>query len=142
MAKSIKFEKELAFLNPYLQQPQGLQKTNLAVPHNASDDDISDIAESPAPENTPENSVNLPFENVGSPSTSSSQSAIHPKKRSKPQQSPMQEYLQFKKEELHQRQHKQETYKEDPLGAFFSSIAGTVRTFPPHLQIQVKKKNF
>lgn len=138
--KSIKFEKELAFLNSYLNQPQDLQKTNLSVPHNTSDDDLSETVESPAPETT-ENITNMPFQSV-SPSTSSSQNVNLPKKRSKPHPSPMQEYLQFKKAELQQRQHKQEAYKEDPLGAFFSSIAGTVRQFPPHVQIRVKRKIF
>lgn len=135
--KPIKFEKELAFLNPHLQQPQELQTSNLTVPSSNDETDEDDaensnhqstetFSEPPTPEST---------KTVSSASTSRPSNRM--KRKQQLSMTPMQEYLQFKREQQVSQQP-----NGHPLDIFFSSIAATVKTFPAPMQLNIKEKVF
>lgn len=149
--KPIKFEKELSFLIPFLEQPAGLQKTNLSISipeeenentENSSDDEeienvgvlLSDSHETPASSATPSPAPST------APSPAPSMSSGGRLKR-KPQKrsalSPLEEYLAFKKEHI-----EKQSSQSDAIDAFFSSLAQTVKGFPKQLQVRVKQKLF
>ncbi|XP_044760322.1 uncharacterized protein LOC123317774 [Coccinella septempunctata] len=133
--RPIKFEKELAFLNPHFQQPPELQASNLSVPSSGDEDDADNSIQQPT-ECFSEPATPDSVKSVSSASTSRLSDGLK-RKRMHVQQSPMQEYLQFKREQ----QTLQQADKH-PLDVFFSSMAATVKTFPAALQIKIKQQIF
>lgn len=129
--KPIKFEKELAFLNPHLQQPPDLQITNLSMPSSEDEDTNVQNSESVSERATPDSANSVP-----SYLPSISKRKREPR-REYVSQSPMQEYLKFKREQ--QLAQKSTVH---PLDLFFSSIAATVKTFPVASQVAIKQQIF
>lgn len=132
--KPIKFEKELAFLDPHLQQPQELQTSNLLVPSSGDDSDADgssqQLTEGFSEPPTPDSAKSVA-------STSTCHLSRSKRKREHVQHSPMQEYLQFKREQQVSSQ-----TNAHPLDVFFSSMAATVKTFPAPTQLNIKRQVF
>ncbi|XP_050294868.1 uncharacterized protein LOC126735034 [Anthonomus grandis grandis] len=132
--KPKKIEKELAFLNPHLQQPQELQTSNLLVSSSGDDSDADgssqQLTEGFSEPPTPDSAKSIA-------STSTCHLSRSKRKREHVQHSPMQEYLQFKREQQVSSQ-----TNAHPLDVFFSSMAATVKTFPAPTQLNIKRQVF
>lgn len=88
-------------------------------------------------ENLSEPSTLDSLKSVSGASTSRRSTTLMKRKRADVEQSPMQEYLQFKREQ--QKLHQQDQH---PLDIFFSSMAATVKTYPAPVQLDIKQKVF
>lgn len=114
--KPIKFEKELEFLKPYLQDKP--QTSNLGCSEDSLDINTEDntMIESP------------PSDVMQSPRSDSSLSNYSTRKKSLPlSQQLFTQYLEAKEK------------KEDPLDVFFLSMSGTVKKMPVSIQAELKK---
>nr|CAI5817684.1 unnamed protein product [Callosobruchus analis] len=136
--KSIKFEKELTFLNPYQQQPQELQTSNLSVSSSdgEADEDGADNSTQQLTEGLSEAATLYSVKSVSSASMSRLNSTIN-RKRENIQKSPVLEYLEFKRQQQVSQQP-----NSHPLDVFFSSMAAAVKTFPARVQLNIKQKVF
>ncbi|XP_030762823.1 uncharacterized protein LOC115887500 isoform X5 [Sitophilus oryzae] len=113
--RPIRFEAELTFLAPHL-------KGELIASDLYDEDEYATVDST---------------KSVSSFQTSSLRSGGLNRTREYVPQPPVQEYLPFNYEQPVTQQS-----SVDPLDAFFSSIAATVKTFPPSLQLTTKQKIF
>lgn len=132
--KAPKFEKELTFLVPYIFDEES-RYSNIVPPSLHSAESSSDVDETEAFVEAQTQSADETLSSVTTASTSNSQKRKH---FTEPPSAAgvLKDYLNTRKNTT------QQTQEKDPLTAFFTTMADTVRGFPIMDQLEIKAKIF